>query len=119
MLGPQTHTRAVGEPQAGVFGFEFLEAFDLTDLEAAELLSPTIVGDFTDADLSDGVGNAAALRKMHVDLAKLGDNLFWLVSLLWYVGPPVCSSHNIRMDHFKGGGSQDDLFRQINDELWR
>ena len=21
-------------------------------------------------------------------------------------GPPVCSSHNIRMDHFKGGGSQ-------------
>ena len=41
-----------GAPQAGVFGFEFLEAFDLTDLQAAKLLSPTIVGDFTDADLS-------------------------------------------------------------------
>ena len=58
----------------------------------------------TDADLSDGVGNAAALRKVHVDLAELGNDLFGLVSLLWHEGPPVCSSHNIRVDHFKGVG---------------
>ena len=27
-------------------------------------------------------------------------------------GPPVCSSHNIRMDHFKGGGSGGSRLRQ-------
>ena len=27
------------------------------------------------------------------------------VLLLWHDGPPVCLSHNIRVDHFKGGGS--------------
>jgi hypothetical protein len=42
---------------------------------------------------------------VHVDLAELGNDLFGLVSLLWYDGPSVCSSHNIRIDHFKGGGS--------------
>ena len=44
MLSPQTLTRSVSEPQTGVFGLEFLEAFDLTYFEAAEVLSPTIVG---------------------------------------------------------------------------
>ena len=52
-----------------------------------------------------GIGNAAALRKMHVDLPELGNDLFWFVSLFWHEGLPVCVSHNIRVDHFKRGGS--------------
>ena len=70
-----------------------------------EVVAPDVVYMLGPQAHTRALGNAAALRKVHVDLAELGNDLFGLVSLLWHDGPPVCSSHNIRMDHFKGGGS--------------
>ena len=70
------------------------------------LFTSAAVCDVADVVLSDGIGNAAAPRKMHIDLAKLGDDLFCFVSLLRHDDLPAYESHNIRMDHFKGGGSR-------------
>ena len=38
-----------GTAQTSVFGFEFLEAFDLNGRKTAKLLSPSVVGDVADA----------------------------------------------------------------------
>ena len=54
---------------------EIGRGFNVMGLGTAELPSPAEVGDVTNADLTDGVGKAAASGKMHVDLAELGRSL--------------------------------------------
>lgn len=51
-------------------------------LETAELPSPAEVGDGMNADLTDGVGKAAASGKMHVDLAEVGRSLLACIASL-------------------------------------
>lgn len=60
---------------------KILETLDLLDLQTAELLSPAIKRHVTDADLTDRVRHARALRNQNIDLPQFGNDLFRLVSL--------------------------------------
>ena len=108
LLQDQLVQREVGHrpAQPRVLGFQLLRTPDLLGLEPTELLPPAVIGHLGDADRTNGVGHAPALRGQDVHLAQLGDDLLGLASLARPRGPPCCPKTYLRMDHSRGGGSK-------------
>ena len=71
-------------PEPGVLLLQLLHSFDLVRLQPVELFAPAVIGQLRHADLADGIGYRCSLRGQHIDLPKLGDDLFRLVFLAYF-----------------------------------
>src|SRR5271163_812375 len=103
----------------GVLRLKVLQPFHLIRFQPAKLLTPPIVSDLGDADRANGVGHRLSLRDQYVDLSKLRDDLFWLMTLSRHCGPPPCPKTYFKVDQFGGGGSMlQDLWIKHRDRVF-
>jgi hypothetical protein len=85
-----------GASQPGVLRLKLIHSFDLVDLEAAEHLTSSIIGDLRRPDQTHRVGNALTLRQQNINLAQLRDDFLRRRSLARHFGPRL---HVLRPSH--------------------
>jgi len=116
-----------GSPEPRVLLFEILDPLDLVGLQSAEFFAPAVVGQFAHANLADSISNRATLRCQNINLAKLGNNLFRLVSLTHFsvllraililrVGPLLWGRATSTVDHhwLSGSSANRQAYRSVS-----
>lgn len=89
--------------EASVLGLQFLQAFHLIALQAAVFCPPTIICNFRYAYRPDRLRRRFAMRIQHVNLTKLHDDLFCLVSFRCHFNVLLrLISHTSRRITFQG-----------------
>src|SRR3954452_16550962 len=102
--------------EPGILRLELLQPLHLIALQTAILGAPAIVGDFRHPDRSDRLRHRPTLRRQHIHLAQLGDNLLSAVSLSRH--PRVlhpAQSHTSRRTTSKGAAQ---FFGDILDKIY-
>ncbi len=87
-----------------------LSADEAGPAHAAMLLAPPVEHEFRNADLPHGIRHRHALAPQDFSLPKLRDDLFGLVSLVCYRGPPSWPKPYSKVDPFNGGRSVSDTY---------
>src|SRR5690606_36143756 len=84
---------------------ELLQLPKLVTAHAAIQLAPPVIRQLGNADLANSIRHRHALATQNLNLPKLRDDLFGLVSLGCHRGPPSWSKPYFKVDPFNGGGS--------------
>src|SRR4029078_10530258 len=98
----QRQTRDAFAPPR-ILELKLLQPLYLFDLQPTKFLAPAIIGNIAYADLADRIRHALSLRRQNINLPKLGDNLFSLVTLPCHRGPPGCQRHTSSRTTSVGG----------------